>query len=311
MGYQPTQNDPTTCSMKKDDIFPTTPPQPWLPPDKFPTDATSEVKAQMLKSSQVRGEHPCRKIVFSFKSHDQGWGGTREQKNTYKGSYTWFEAGKERLTAFKDFPSPKTATTRADEIAEPSDEETAEAIRPSDQQHREQPPHFPFAYPLNSVPNVIATTPSSQYDISRLPHFPFTSSTNTNSTTDSPSTICTVHTLLPPITTRQIAHSPSQTESFFTHALLPSPIHIQRNLTANRETQSHTITWRHDDHLSPVPDSWEANELEKQGRGVKSMDGEFVRGLAVGDTVTVWGKARFPMWVNTVEEVRIDVFWAV
>ncbi|KAL1986914.1 hypothetical protein VTN96DRAFT_5331 [Rasamsonia emersonii] len=39
-----------------------------------------------------RGIHPCRKIVFSISSHDQGWGGERGCQGTYKGSYTWFDA---------------------------------------------------------------------------------------------------------------------------------------------------------------------------------------------------------------------------
>lgn len=43
--------------------------------------------------------NPVRKIVFSVKSKDQGWGGNREHKGTYKSSWTWFEAGLERFDA--------------------------------------------------------------------------------------------------------------------------------------------------------------------------------------------------------------------
>lgn len=36
--------------------------------------------------------HPCRKIVFSLRCHDQGWGGEPGCRGTYQGSYTWFDA---------------------------------------------------------------------------------------------------------------------------------------------------------------------------------------------------------------------------
>lgn len=41
--------------------------------------------------------NPCRKIVFTIESRDQGWGGEPEHRETYRGSWTWFEAGIERL----------------------------------------------------------------------------------------------------------------------------------------------------------------------------------------------------------------------
>lgn len=44
-------------------------------------------------------EHPCRKIVFSMRSRDQGWSGDRANHGTYKASWTWFDAGLERLDA--------------------------------------------------------------------------------------------------------------------------------------------------------------------------------------------------------------------
>jgi len=51
--------------------------------------------------------------------------------------------------------------------------------------------------------------------------------------------------------------------------------------------------------------------LEEQGRGRGTGNGEFVRDLRLGDVVTVWGMARFGAWVNNVEAVKIDVYWAV
>ncbi|KAK3330681.1 hypothetical protein B0H66DRAFT_544603 [Apodospora peruviana] len=47
--------------------------------------------------------HPCRKIVFTIVSHDQGWGGHYGERGTYRNSWTWFEAGLERCI--------KTSTT--------------------------------------------------------------------------------------------------------------------------------------------------------------------------------------------------------
>ncbi|KAL1998153.1 hypothetical protein VTN02DRAFT_6766 [Thermoascus thermophilus] len=39
-----------------------------------------------------RGMHPCRKIVFSIASHDQGWGGGLGNKGKHVGAYSWFDA---------------------------------------------------------------------------------------------------------------------------------------------------------------------------------------------------------------------------
>ncbi|KEY72872.1 hypothetical protein S7711_04448 [Stachybotrys chartarum IBT 7711] len=44
-------------------------------------------------------KQPVRKVVFTIKSKDQGWGGQREHRGTYDGSWTWFEAGLERFDA--------------------------------------------------------------------------------------------------------------------------------------------------------------------------------------------------------------------
>lgn len=43
--------------------------------------------------------HPVRKVVFSIRSKDQGWGGDSEDHHTYHGSWTWFEAGLEKFDA--------------------------------------------------------------------------------------------------------------------------------------------------------------------------------------------------------------------
>lgn len=51
--------------------------------------------------------NPVRKIVFTIKSKDQGWGGEPGTRHTYKSSWTWFEAGLERFDANQkcEFPA--------------------------------------------------------------------------------------------------------------------------------------------------------------------------------------------------------------
>lgn len=47
-------------------------------------------------------EHPVRKLVFSIRSRDQGWGGEPGHRGTFHGSWTWFEAGLERIDGNSD-----------------------------------------------------------------------------------------------------------------------------------------------------------------------------------------------------------------
>jgi hypothetical protein len=95
----------------------------------------------------------------------------------------------------------------------------------------------------------------------------------------------------------------------FDHPLNPTGTVLQKNLNATRPAKEHIITWSCDDNIRP--DSKEAQELEKAGRGRETGTGEIVRDMKVGDVVTVWAKARYGGWVNYVEEVKIDVYWAV
>ena len=93
------------------------------------------------------------------------------------------------------------------------------------------------------------------------------------------------------------------------HKLLHDPAHtIQCNKRANREPQTHTVTWSSGDNIHP--ESAAADDLVAQGRGRETGTGEFVRGLKVGDAVSVWVKARFPGWSNHVKRAEVDVYWA-
>lgn len=95
----------------------------------------------------------------------------------------------------------------------------------------------------------------------------------------------------------------------FYHDLNPSGRALQKNVTADRTTKEHVVVWSRDDNIDP--DSIEAQELEKVGRGRETGTGDIIRTLKIGDVLTVWAKARYGQWVNHVEEVRIDVYWAV
>lgn len=93
------------------------------------------------------------------------------------------------------------------------------------------------------------------------------------------------------------------------HDLLPSSMKVQCNMTANKGTQVHRVQWSWTDDIDP--DSPQGDKLEKQGRGRATATGSFVRDMKLGDVVTVWAKARFPLWVNHVEKAQIDVYWAL
>lgn len=83
--------------------YPVKQPTPWPAGKAVPNSATDEVLELWRANSKPLNKHPCRKIVFTLKSHDQGWGGdmtTRDDK--YAGSYTWFDVGLEKMSATKE-----------------------------------------------------------------------------------------------------------------------------------------------------------------------------------------------------------------
>lgn len=115
----------------------------------------------------------------------------------------------------------------------------------------------------------------------------------------------TLNTLLP----ASVPTSGNSDTHIFEHALNPTRNVLHKNVSADKNTKQHIVVWSRDDNISP--DSLEGNALEIQGRGRDTGTGEFVRDLKIGDVVTVWAKARFPGWVNVVEEVKVDVYWGV
>ncbi|KAH7312069.1 hypothetical protein BKA65DRAFT_518086 [Rhexocercosporidium sp. MPI-PUGE-AT-0058] len=247
LGYIPKKTLPTICSMtSRNQAYPTIPASPRQDSAMLPRDITEDIKARWITESQMRGEHPCRKIVFTLVSHDQGWGGGSEHKGTFKGSFTWFDVGKERIHLSQD----KSTITSGN------------------------PETFPTILPEHG---------SSAWTKENTP------------------LACTVETIQPRV-------HPSSPNSF-EHPLLPTLDCLQKNRTATKQAEEYKIVWTCHDDVDP--DSLGGKALEDQGRGRNTANGQFVRDMKVGDIVTVWGKARFPGWVNMIETVRIDVYWAV
>jgi len=100
-----------------------------------------------------------------------------------------------------------------------------------------------------------------------------------------------------------------QTKHNYEHPLHPDERYIiQRNKMATPIWHNNVVTWS---WLDKQTSEAAAEELADIGRGRETGDGSFVRSLKMGDVITVWAKARFPAWVNMVERVKIDVYWAV
>lgn len=240
-------------------------------------DQTQTITDEWKTTSYARGEHPCRKIVFKFKSHDQGRCPNMRNRDTYNESWTWFDVGKESLLAIKA--------------------NSGEAVEDQSKGNEEQSDDM-----LKTIFHAMTEK--------MLAHF----NTKINSR-DGEKLTCILQTLSPSLKDEASRYNSKDEHNLtygneFFHPLLPEQRNcIQRNRTAILDTQSHTVTWRYNDSIDP--DSVEGKALEEKGRGRETGNGEFVRNLKIGDVVTVWGKARFGGWCNFIERVEVKVFWAV
>lgn len=126
--------------------------------------------------------------------------------------------------------------------------------------------------------------------------------------------LCTLRPVEPQIEERELENEEQRENASpyrYVHPLASQDRYtIQKNKVATRQYEDYTIVWRWDDDVTD-PESAAGEALAEVGRGRLTASGEFVRGLRMGDVVTVWGKARFPAWVNNVERVSIDIYWAV
>ena len=213
---------------------------------------TEDLLRKWQAKSLPRFEHPCRKIVFTIKSRDQGWASQDARyHSTYQRSWTWFDVGLEQI--------------EARQVA------------------------------IDSPRRSISCVHDQQLHLGSINH----------TSQETRSLVCGIRTIQPPI----VPNLSNPSKSIFEHPLLPTGKRLQSNLMAERKAKEHIITWAHDDCIEPY--SQEGDALEEAGRGRETATGDFVRNLKLGDIVTIWARARFPGWVNHVEEARIDIYWVV
>ncbi len=67
-----------------------------MKPQPSGTEFSAEDFQHLIPPPTTMLARPCRRIVFTIKSNDQGWGGDPGAHGTYTHSWTWFEAGVER-----------------------------------------------------------------------------------------------------------------------------------------------------------------------------------------------------------------------
>ncbi|KAM3562131.1 hypothetical protein ARSEF4850_002900 [Beauveria asiatica] len=112
--------------------------------------------ARMADYPLPKLQGPVRKVVFKFTSHDQGWSG--ETGGLYENSWTWFEAGLERLEdseigAPRD-PPPTALYRQALRPVHPAIEEVKEDKKEDDENGETAPqePQFRYEFPLVQSP---------------------------------------------------------------------------------------------------------------------------------------------------------------
>ncbi|KAM5349103.1 hypothetical protein ACJ41O_008926 [Fusarium nematophilum] len=255
---------------------------------------------------------PVRKVVFSMRSHDQGWGGERENRQTYQGSWTWFEAGLERFDADQICDSQCTYDVRYKSPASQASPLPVCSLRPL----------YPSIVPASSDDD----DSDEESEVGYNKRMDDGSDHGENDDEEG---------------NGEEGNGEEgnggegnggegnggegnggegngeeggdkdEPRFKYSHPVFSQPKwEIHRNKTAYRKWQDHQVTWSYLDDIKP--ESEEARKLdEEQGRGRETGDGWFVRDLKLGDVVTVWAKARFPAWVNEIERVKVDVYWAV
>ncbi|KAL4802906.1 hypothetical protein BDV18DRAFT_163429 [Aspergillus unguis] len=92
--------------------------------------------------------------------------------------------------------------------------------------------------------------------------------------------------------------------------LLPRGNCLQRNRARMYGAKRHDVVWHYLDDVTR--ESQEAEDAEREtGRGRDTLAGKQVREMRIGDSIVVWARARFPGWVNYVDELSVRVFWAI
>ncbi|KAG7153030.1 hypothetical protein HYQ46_000498 [Verticillium longisporum] len=236
--------------------------------------------------------HPVRKVVFKLRSSDQGWGGERENHGTFKGSWTWFEAGLEKIEAEEGEQLDAFRTDHLRPVYPRTEEDHREWGNETRKYgwggERENHGTFKGSWTwFEAGLEKIEAEEGEQLDAFRTDHlrpvYPRTEEDHRQWGNE----------------TRKYVHQLNANEEY----------KIQCNRTCTRGVSNYEITWRWTDNIDP--ESAAADELEAQGRGRATGNGEFVRNLQLGDVITVWGKSRFPGWANNVETVAVEVYWAI
>lgn len=284
-----------------------------LPPDaKIP-----KVEPQLV--------HPVRMIVWTLRSHDQGFSGEpAETKGTYGHSFTWFDVGIERYVPAREWSRDDEEVIRDSGKAKYTSEDlidvwpgTSNSLPPPPDTsnpiftlHNEDESSTSPQEPTHRMPRVLPTrTPAWSFGRrpAAAPSPPATPPAPSPPTGDSFRDASTSSsTITPPhyanFTSSFAPPVPSESDWSSQHRL-------QSNVQAVYQSKTHVITWRYDDNIAP--ESVEGDELESNGRGRATGNGEFVRELKMGDCVTLWAHARFPAWYNVVERAEVEVYFAV
>ncbi|RPB23896.1 hypothetical protein L211DRAFT_838353 [Terfezia boudieri ATCC MYA-4762] len=290
-GYLNTDSDQSSYQTKA--------PKPLFPDSdlSFLEPDTASVLEQWAKHSTPRGKNPCRKIVFTINSIYLGWG-------TRPDSYEWFDVGLERFTALKCSESEyRVQTNYQTELSYVAQRRLGGywLLRPEGRAE-----WIASSAPLT---NVQPSTNSAWGGDTTLVESSDPGKINPASILPpSPGNFLKYNllTIIPEIVVPVIRIP------YFKHPSLPPATCLQSlqiNETGRAQKKLHVITWSFDDNVNP--DSSDGDELEQQGRGRESMTGNFVRSLKLGDVVTVWANSSYMGWMNIVDEVKMDIYWAV
>ena len=256
------------------------PPRDYMPKNYEETTPKILGAWKKLSMPDTQLEHPCRKIVFSISSHDQGWGGRHVDRGTYEGSFSWFDIGLQRLKGVDMSQIPNPVLGQKKEYLE-GDEETD--LYSSEDGRTKQEERYLMFHNRGTSTGALEGWDGMRFDLEQI---------------DPP--------FLPIVADEEV---PKWQRGGLDHPYLPHDKTLQRNLTATAELTDHAIVLRWDDNVNP--ESEEGLRLQKDGHGKELLNGELVRSLKVGDVVSVWARARFPGWCNTVEKCEVKVYWAV
>ncbi|CAI4211400.1 unnamed protein product [Parascedosporium putredinis] len=87
-----------------------------IPPGEIRNECELKHFEKYLGEAMPPLKNPVRKVVFTLKSRDQGWGGGPSH-GMYEGSYTWFEAGVEKFDIDAQSTDRSTNPTTSSHIA--------------------------------------------------------------------------------------------------------------------------------------------------------------------------------------------------